>query len=80
MTDNVQDYFNFLGAILAAVFGWLGKTIWNAVQELKDDLKNLERHIPESYVAKIDFQRHEDRVISYLERIEQKIDRKADKE
>jgi hypothetical protein len=80
MTDNVQDYFNFLGAILAAVFGWLGKTIWNAVQTLKDDLRELERHIPESYVSKSDFQRHEDRVISYLERIEQKIDRKADKE
>lgn len=80
MTDNVQDYFNFLGAILAAVFGWLGKTIWNAVQKLKDDLNNLERHLPESYVSKQDFQRHEDRVIGYLERIEQKIDRKADKE
>lgn len=80
MSDNVQDYFNFLGAILAGVFGWLGKTMWNAVQSLKEDLNNLERHLPESYVSKQDFQRHEDRVIGYLERIEQKIDRKADKE
>jgi hypothetical protein len=80
MTEHVQDYFNFLGGVILTVFGWLGKTIWNAVQKLKDDLNNLERHLPESYVSKQDFQRHEDRVIGYLERIEQKIDRKADKE
>lgn len=80
MTEHVQDYFNFLGGVILTVFGWLGKTIWNAVQKLKDDLNNLERHLPESYVSKSDFQRHEDRVIGYLERIEQKLDRKVDKE
>lgn len=77
---DLQDYFNFLGGLVLTVFGWLGKTIWNTVQSLKDDLSGLERQIPVNYVSKHDFQRHEDRVIAYLERIEQKIDRKADKE
>lgn len=80
MADNVQEYFNFIGGILAAVFGWLGRTLWGAVQDLKKDLADLQRHLPESYVAKKDFERFEDRVIAILNRIEQKIDSKADKE
>lgn len=80
MTDNIQDYLNFIGGILAAVFGWLGRTLWGAVCELKRDLSELQRHLPESYVAKKDYERFEDRIISILNRIEEKIDNKADKE
>lgn len=80
MADNIQDYLNFIGGILAAVFGWLGRTLWGAVSELKRDLSELQRHLPESYVAKKDYERFEDRIISILNRIEEKIDNKADKE
>lgn len=78
--DNAQEYVNFLGATLAAVFGWIGRTLWGAVQSLKKDLNELQRHIPSNYVTKQDFQRYEDKVLAYLERIESKLDSKMDKE
>lgn len=78
--DNAQEYVNFLGGALMAVFGWIGKALWNAVSKLNQDLADLQRHIPSAYVSKVDFQRYEDRVLDYLERIEKKLDGKADKE
>lgn len=80
MVDNVQEYYNLFGGIIAGVFGWFGRTMWGAVQDLKKDLSDLQRHLPENYVAKEDFQRSEDRIVSILNRIEAKIDNKADKE
>lgn len=78
--DNAQEYVNFLGGALMAVFGWIGKALWNAVTKLNKDIADLQRHLPEAYVSKVDFQRYEDRVLDYLERIEKKLDSKADKE
>lgn len=78
--ENAQEYVNFFGGALMAVFGWIGRTLWGAVQSLKKDLNDLQRHLPANYVSKADFQRYEDRVLIYLERIESKLDGKADKE
>lgn len=78
--DVTQDYVNFLGGMLMALFGWIGKTLWDAVGKLNQDLADLQKHLPAAYVSKADFQRYEDRVLDYLERIEQKLDSKADKE
>jgi hypothetical protein len=80
MVDNLQDYLNIALGVSATVFGWFGRTLWGAVQDLKKDLSDLQRHLPENYVAKQDFQRSEDRIVSILNRIEAKIDSKADKE
>ena len=74
-----QTLINYLIAIGAAVLGWLWKTLWNAVERLKGDLKELEVKLPETYAMKIDIDKRFDRLEAALERIYEKIDSKADK-
>lgn len=38
-----------------ALLGWLGKTLWDAVQELKKDVKEIEINLPKDYVGKNDY-------------------------
>jgi hypothetical protein len=50
-----QEIINLLFAGLGAAIGWVLKIIWDAVQRLKDDMKQIERDLPEVYVRKDDF-------------------------
>ena len=38
-----------------ALLGWLGKTLWDAVQELKKDVKEIEINLPKDYIGKNDY-------------------------
>ena len=38
-----------------ALLGWLGKTLWDAVQDLKQDVKEIEINLPKDYVGKNDY-------------------------
>lgn len=76
--DN-QDLFNYLIALGGAVLGWLWKTLWNAVERLKADLKDLEIKLPETYAMKIDMDKRFDRIEMLIARLGEKIDHKADK-
>ena len=38
-----------------AAFGWVLKVIWDAIQELKRDMRQIERDLPEVYVRRDDF-------------------------
>lgn len=74
-----QPYINMgIGAIFAAA-GWLIRQIWEAVQELKSDLKKLEVKMPVEYVRKDDLGEVVDRIYKQLDRIEGKLDSKADR-
>ena len=74
-----QTLINYLIMLGAGVLGWLWKTLWNAVERLKTDLKDLEVKLPETYAMKIDIDKRFDRIEATLERIYEKIDSKADK-
>lgn len=50
-----QYVLNWLFACVGATTGWLVKVIWDAVQDLKKDLGNLERNLPSVYVRRDDF-------------------------
>lgn len=50
-----QYMLNWLFGIAGAAIGWLVKVIWDAVQDLKRDLGNLERNLPAVYVRRDDF-------------------------
>lgn len=74
-----QPYINMtIGAVFAAV-GWFVRMLWEAVQELKRDLRDLEVKLPEEYVRKNDLTEILRRIDSALERIEKKLDAKVDK-
>ena len=50
-----QTVINWFFGLAGAAFGWILKVIWDAIQELKRDLRQVEREIPVVYTRKDDF-------------------------
>ncbi len=74
-----QDMINIGIALFGALFGWVLKTVWNAVTALQEDLKVVERELHMSYVQKEDYRQDIIEVKEILKQIFDKLDRKADK-
>ena len=74
-----QNLINFAFTVIGSLFGWVLKTIWDAVGELRSDLKEIERDLPENYVRRDDFKSYMDRIESICIRIYDKLDNKVDK-
>ena len=73
------------GAVLATI-GWLCRTLWDAVERLKSDVKDIEICLPSNYVRKQDMSafKHDmearfDKIDNTLEKLFEKLDTKADK-
>lgn len=67
-----------LGAVLA-LFGWLARQLWEAVTKLQDDIRNIEKDLPKSYVSKDDYNITMKHIEDMFQRIYDKLDDKADK-
>jgi predicted nucleic acid-binding Zn-ribbon protein len=50
-----QMIINSVFAAVGTLTGWLVKVLWDAIKELKTDMKQIERDLPEVYVRKDDF-------------------------
>ena len=50
-----QTILNWLFAGFGAALGWLVKVVWDAIKDLKADMKQIERNLPEIYLRKDDF-------------------------
>lgn len=74
-----QNIINAIGGLLAVIVGWLGRELWDAVQKLKTDMKDLEVHLPTNYVRKDDMESRFDRIEALLDKLFDRIDHKADK-
>ena len=74
-----QDVFNYIVGSLLALLGWLGRTLWDAVARLKDDLKRIEVDLPSTYVKKTELESRLDKIETVLDKIWYKLDSKADK-
>jgi hypothetical protein len=82
-----QNAFNIAIAIAGALGGWWMKAMWEAVKDLKvaderlatqvSDLKVL---VAGDYVRREMFDRLSDAIFAKLDRIENKLDQKVDKE
>ena len=87
MDDSVVFFIvNSLFVLLSIFFGWLLKTLWNAVtalqdadKELSDKVANIEVLVAGQYVRRDEFQGAMNRLFEKLDAIEDKIDSKADK-
>lgn len=67
-----------IGAVLS-VLGWFARQLWDAVQSLKEDMKQIEVDLPTHYVRKEDLESRLDRLEAALNRIFERLDGKADK-
>ena len=75
-----QSVINAIGGLLALVIGWLGRELWDAVQKLKSDMKDLEINLPTNYVRKDDMEARFDKIEFMLNKLFDRLDSKADKQ
>ena len=50
-----QQIINWLFAGFGGAVGWILKVVWDAIHDLKVDLRTIEKDLPEVYVRKDDF-------------------------
>jgi len=66
------------GTILTAI-GWFCREIWDSVQKLKEDVKQIEIDLPSNYVKKDEIKERFDRIELLLDKLFEKLENKADK-
>ena len=77
-----MDWQNFINVGAGAglgVMGWFARQLWDAVQNLKKDVSQLELSISENYVKKDDFKDGIRELKEMLGKIFDKLDAKADR-
>ena len=77
---DTQSIINLAGGAILAAIGWFARTIYDAVNELRRDIHDLEVDIPKRYVAKEDFNITMKHIETMFQRIYDKLDDKADKQ
>lgn len=50
-----QELINWVFAGFGAAIGWIMKIVWDAMKDLRQDVKQIERDLPDVYVRKDDF-------------------------
>lgn len=76
---DTQFWINVALTLIMGVGGWLGRTLWEAVEKLKNDLHQLEVDLPSNYIRKDEFQESMREIKDMLTRIFDKLDGKVDK-
>lgn len=76
---DIQTLFNASVAAILMLAGWVLRTVWDAVNELKRDMKEIERNLPDTYVRRDDYKDDMKEVKEILHAIFDKLDGKADK-
>lgn len=74
-----QNLINLLIGVVGAIVGWVLKVVWNAIQDLQQDMKDIEKELHTEYVSKNDFHTALDEIKQIVQRIFDKLDNKADK-
>lgn len=81
-----QTIINWLMGILSMLFGFLLRTVWQAVKDLQasdkqivDKVNSIEVLVAGQYVKQDEFNRLSDAIFKKLDRIEEKLDKKEDK-
>lgn len=50
-----QAVFNWAVGVAGFLGGWVLKVVWDAVRDLRKDIRQIERDLPDVYVRKDDF-------------------------
>ncbi len=71
---DIQTLINTILPLICVAIGWFCKELWNAVQELKDDLSDLRADMAINYLRREDFSSRWDEILKALHRLEDKLD------
>jgi chaperonin cofactor prefoldin len=70
---------NIVLGVALSVGGWFVRQMWDAVQNLKEDIQRIEVELPTNYVRKADLDARLDKIDETLEKIFDRLNTKADK-
>ena len=76
---DLQTLINIGAGVVLTTIGWLYRTLYDAVERLKVDLKHIEICLPSNYSRKDDIQCRFDRIDMTLEKLYDKLDTKVTK-
>jgi hypothetical protein len=76
---DFQTLFNIAMGVVFTLSGWLCRALWDSVCKLRKDIQNIERHLPETYLRRDDYNVDIAEIKQLLLRISDRMDRKADK-
>jgi phage shock protein A len=74
-----QQLVNLIVGATLSVLGWFARQLWQAVQDLKSDMKAVEVALPTHYVRKEELETRLDKLENLMNRIYEKLDTKADR-
>ena len=74
-----QILVNIVGAAGLSAVGWFARVLWDIVQELRKDIKQIEIHLPTHYVKKDELAVRFDRIEQLLDKLYEKLESKADR-
>lgn len=50
-----QAVFNWVVALCGVLGGWILKVIWEAIKDVKNEVRGVDRHLNENFVRRDDF-------------------------
>lgn len=65
-----QKIVNVLGALVFALFGWMGNTLWQTVQAMQGQVTQLNVELARNYAPRLEMQANFDRINAKLDVIE----------
>lgn len=74
-----QSLINWIFGVAGTAIGWILKIIWDALTDLRKDMKDLNKEVHEDFVRKEDYRVDIAEVKQMLARIFDKLDTKVDK-
>ena len=76
---DLQTIINIGAGFFIAAAGWFARQIWEAVNELREDIHKIEIDLPTHYLRRDEFAEGMKEIKDMLGKIFDKLDEKADK-
>lgn len=73
------DWLTAFYGLALGLGGWILKAIWDAVRELREDMKRLQETLPNIYARREDLNEKFDLILQMLREIRESVSKKADK-
>jgi len=74
-----QQLFNLIITVCGVLAGWMLKIIWDAIQDLKDEIRDLGKEVHADFVRREDFSDAVKRIEVMCGKIFDRLENKADK-
>ena len=74
-----QNLINIGFMLIGALFAWILRTVWEAIRDLKTDIKEISNEVHADYVRRDDFNIAISRIENICNKIFDKLDNKVDK-